>query len=73
LCSTQKTQYPAACNSVETLLVQQRRGGRIPAGGSCEFECRRRELRGCDGHGAILRGASIKAAKDADWATNIPI
>lgn len=64
-----KTQYPAACNSVETLLVHKDVAAGFLPEAAANLSAAGVELRGCERTRAILRGASIKAAKDADWAT----
>jgi glutamate-5-semialdehyde dehydrogenase len=64
-----KTQYPAACNSAETLLVHAEIAaiflpmvaGRLKQSGV--------ELRGCERTLAILRGAEVKPAAESDWST----
>src|SRR5262249_8603024 len=64
-----KTQYPAACNSMETLLVH--------ADVATEFLPRvverlkdaGVEIRGCEKTCAMLRDKKVKAATEEDWAT----
>jgi glutamate-5-semialdehyde dehydrogenase len=64
-----KTQYPAACNSMETLLVHSdiaadflpRVAAKLKEGGV--------ELRGCERTRAVLRQSDIKPVTEADWST----
>ena len=64
-----KTQYPAACNSAETLLVHKDVAAQFLPEAAATLSAAGVELRGCERTRAILRGANIKPAKDVDWAT----
>ena len=64
-----KTQYPAACNSVETLLVHQDVAAEFLPQIAASLMAKGVELRGCERTRAILRDANIKNATDEDWAT----
>jgi len=64
-----KTQYPAACNSVETLLVHQDVAAEFLPKIAASLTAVGVELRGCGRTRTILREANIKNATDEDWAT----
>lgn len=64
-----KTQYPAACNSVETLLVHQRIAQRFLPRVVDELKAAGVEIRACGETAALLEGKGVKPAKEADWAT----
>jgi len=64
-----KTQYAAACNSVETLLVHQDVAAEFLPQIAASLTAMGVELRGCERTRAILRDANIKNATDEDWAT----
>ena len=62
-----KTQYPAACNAAETLLVHADVAAKFLPEVFPELEKRQVELRGDAASQQIL--PSVKVAKDVDWAT----
>jgi glutamate-5-semialdehyde dehydrogenase len=64
-----KTQYPAACNSVETLLVHRDVARKFLPEAVANLSAAGVELRGCERTRTILRGTNIKPARDADWTT----
>ncbi len=63
-----KTQYPAACNSVETLLVHAEIAEEFLPRIAAKLRAVGVELRGCERTRAILRSIEIKAATEADWS-----
>jgi len=64
-----KTQYPAACNSVETLLVHQDVAAEFLPQIAASLTAKGVELRGCERTRGILRETNVKNATDEDWAT----
>lgn len=64
-----KTQYPAACNSAETLLVHQGIARRFLPRVVEELRAAGVEVRACSKTAALLEGKGITPAKEADWAT----
>jgi len=64
-----KTQYPAACNAIETMLVHQQIAREFLTQVVIPLQQHGVELRGDDGTRAILAGNSINVATDADWST----
>jgi glutamate-5-semialdehyde dehydrogenase len=64
-----KTQYPAACNSVETLLVHSDAAAEFLPRIAARLKNAGVELRGCERTRAILRQADIRTATESDWAT----
>jgi glutamate-5-semialdehyde dehydrogenase len=64
-----KTQYPAACNSMETLLVHQDVAAEFLPKAGAKLIAAGVELRGCEQTRAILRDGNIKSAEEVDWAT----
>jgi glutamate-5-semialdehyde dehydrogenase len=61
-----KTQYPAACNAIETLLVHQAISSEFLLEAAPALQAKNVELRGDDRTRNIL---NIAAATEADWAT----
>ena len=64
-----KTQYPAACNSVETLLVHEEIAAEFLPRVAEKLENAGVELRGCERTRAILTDFSVEPTADADWST----
>jgi glutamate-5-semialdehyde dehydrogenase len=64
-----KTQYPAACNSAETLLVHADVAPEFLSRIAAQLKSAGVELRGCERTRAILQDSEVKPATDADWAT----
>jgi glutamate-5-semialdehyde dehydrogenase len=64
-----KTQYPAACNSAETLLVHTYVAEEFLPRIAAQLTNAGVELRGCERTRAILQNGAIKSATEADWAT----
>ena len=64
-----KTQYPAACNAAETLLVHQRIASRFLPRLVAELKAAGVEIRGCSKTAALLERQDVALASDADWAT----
>jgi glutamate-5-semialdehyde dehydrogenase len=64
-----KTEYPAACNSVETLLVHSDAAAEFLPRIAARLKNAGVELRGCERTRAILHQADIRAATESDWAT----
>lgn len=64
-----KTQYPAACNAAETLLVHQGIASRFLPCLVAELKAAGVEIRGCSKTAALLERQDIAPASDADWAT----
>eukprot|EP00292_Cryptomonas_paramecium_P007093 CAMPEP_0113672996 /NCGR_PEP_ID=MMETSP0038_2-20120614/6601_1 /TAXON_ID=2898 /ORGANISM="Cryptomonas paramecium" /LENGTH=448 /DNA_ID=CAMNT_0000589383 /DNA_START=13 /DNA_END=1359 /DNA_ORIENTATION=- /assembly_acc=CAM_ASM_000170 len=63
-----KTQYPSACNSVETLLVHKAAAGQFLPAFAQRCKAEGVELLLCPAAAAVL-GGGFKAATEADWAT----
>ncbi|MBW4473407.1 MAG: glutamate-5-semialdehyde dehydrogenase [Stenomitos rutilans HA7619-LM2] len=61
-----KTQYPAACNAIETLLVHQAIAAEFLLEGVVALQLRNVELRGDERTREIL---NIAVATEADWST----
>jgi len=64
-----KTQYPSACNAIETLLVHQDFAPQGLLALVAALQSHGVELRGDDRTRAMVNLASVQAATDADWAT----
>ncbi len=65
-----KTQYPAACNAVETLLVHQEIAPVFLPAAAQQLQAKGVELRGDEATRAILsREFTINAATETDWET----
>jgi glutamate-5-semialdehyde dehydrogenase len=64
-----KTQYPAACNSVETLLVHADVATKFLPGVAAKLKEASVELRGDERTREILGSTEVLAATEADWAT----
>ena len=64
-----KTQYPAACNSAETLLVHQGIAQRFLPPVVDELKAAGVEVRVCSKTSALLEEKGVTPAEEADWAT----
>jgi glutamate-5-semialdehyde dehydrogenase len=64
-----KTQYPAACNSVETLLVHKDIAAEFVPRVVAELRNARVEVRGCPRVLALVPDAKLVAAAETDWST----
>jgi glutamate-5-semialdehyde dehydrogenase len=64
-----KTQYPAACNSAETLLVHQGIARRFLPRAIAELKAAGVEVRACARTAALLEKEDVAPAKEADWGT----
>jgi len=64
-----KTQYPAACNAAESLLVHEGIARRFLPSVVAELKAAGVEVRGCSKTVALLGTQDIRPAKDDDWAT----
>ncbi|HEY2497716.1 MAG TPA: glutamate-5-semialdehyde dehydrogenase [Candidatus Angelobacter sp.] len=64
-----KTQYPAACNSVEKVLVHQDIATEFLPGLASALQNAGVEVRGCARTAALLSHASIVPATEEDWRT----
>lgn len=62
-----KVQRPGVCNAMETLLVHKDIARRFLRPMADKFKKAKVELRGCYLTRKILKGFSIKSAKEADW------
>ena len=62
-----KTNYPAACNAVETILVHERVAARFLPEMFERFRGAGVEVRGCERTQAVLGSGSIVAATELDW------
>ncbi len=63
-----KTNYPAACNAVETLVVHEAIAGKFLPEMISRFQQAGVEVRGCEGTRQLC-GDSVGLATDEDWAT----
>jgi len=66
VCFDAKTQYPAVCNAMETLLVDEKIAGEFLPKMCTKFKEAGVKLRGCDKTRAIV---DMDAAVDDDWVT----
>jgi glutamate-5-semialdehyde dehydrogenase len=64
-----KVDYPAACNSVETLLVDASVAAEFLPGMIDSLLAAGVEVRGCERTLAVAKSGAVKVATDADWAT----
>jgi glutamate-5-semialdehyde dehydrogenase len=64
-----KTDYPAACNSVETLLVDETVAAEFLPRIVRALRAAGVEIRGCERTLAIVSSGAVRAATEADWAT----
>ena len=62
-----KTQYPAVCNAIETLLVHEKKAGEFLPQAAEALAEKGVAIRGCDATRAILKSAG--AATEEDWET----
>lgn len=62
-----KTQYPAVCNAIETLLVHEKKAGEFLPKVAEALGEKGVAIRGCDATRAILEGAAV--ATEEDWET----
>ena len=61
-----KTQYPAACNAIETMLVHSEIAADFLSLALVAFKERNVELRGCDRTQKII---NVNSATESDWST----
>lgn len=61
-----KTQYPAACNAIETMLVHSAIAAKFLPSAMMALQAKGVELRGCDRTQKII---DITAATESDWST----
>lgn len=64
-----KTQYPAACNAAETLLVHEGIAQRLLPRVVKELKAAGVEVRACSKTAALVEKKDFIAAKEEDWAT----
>jgi glutamate-5-semialdehyde dehydrogenase len=64
-----KTQYPAACNAMETLLVHEEIAGEFLPSMIEDFRRAKVEVRGCPQTIALSGSPEVSPATDDDWAT----
>jgi glutamate-5-semialdehyde dehydrogenase len=64
-----KTDYPAACNAAETVLVHEQIAGSFLPRLAERLGSRNVMLRGCEKTRAILAGHPVEAVADTEWAT----
>jgi glutamate-5-semialdehyde dehydrogenase len=64
-----KVQYPAACNSAETLLVHQQIAARFLPQMIARFQSADVTVRGCERTREMVPGADVVPATEADWST----
>ena len=64
-----KVDYPAACNSVETLLVDEAVAAEFLSKMVATLLAAGVEVRGCKRTLAIVKSNEVKVASDEDWAT----
>jgi glutamate-5-semialdehyde dehydrogenase len=64
-----KIDYPAACNAVETLLVDAKVAAQFVPQIAKQLLAAGVEIRGCERTMAILPSSSVKTATEQDWAT----
>ena len=64
-----KTDYPAACNAAETVLVHERIAGSFLPRLAERLYSRQVVLRGCEKTRAILASQPIEAVAETDWHT----
>jgi len=64
-----KTQYPAACNSMETLLVHANVATKFLPRIVERLKDASVEVRGCERTRAILQDSAVKPATEKDWTT----
>jgi len=64
-----KTQYPAACNSVEKILVHQDVAARFLPAMIDSLESAGVEVRGCESTMSLASGRKIVPATEEDWST----
>ena len=64
-----KVQYPAACNSAETLLVHQLIAARFLPQMIARFQAAGVTVRGCERTMELVPDADVVPATEADWAT----
>ena len=64
-----KTDYPAACNAAETVLVHERIAGSFLPKLAERLRSRQVVLRGCEKTRAILAGQPVEAVADSEWHT----
>ena len=63
-----KTNYPAACNAVETLLVHEKLATQFVPEMVSRFHAAGVEVRGCERTISLLHPGSVAAATDSDWS-----
>jgi len=64
-----KTNYPAACNAAETLLVHEKIAAQFLPEMIRRFQAAGVEVRGCERVRALVGTSFVKAATELDWAT----